>query len=136
MDINHAPAKSRDRGGRDALHVSGEDDEPGVARGPHQLGRVRRIGQHLDGHAGPARPLQRRRVAPARHDARDACHGRATPQSVEQRLKVGAAARHQHGYRYGRHRVQGASAAGFGPAVTVRVNGPVARRSLLVATMR
>jgi len=32
--------------------------------------------------------------------------------------------------------VQGASETGFGPAATVSVNGPVARRSLLVTTMK
>jgi len=135
MDINQPPAKPRDRGGWDALQVAREHDQARVARRPHQLGRVRRIGQQLHGHTCAARPLERRRVAAVRHDARDARH-RGVLQGVEQRLDVGAAARHQHRHRNGRHRVQGASAAGLGPAVTVSVNAPVACRSLLVATMR
>ena len=136
MDINQAPAKSGDRCGWDALQVSREDDQPGIAHRANELGGVRGIGEDRHGDIRPPRPLQRRAVRTARHDPRDACDRGVPPQGVEQRLEVGAAARNQRRHRNRRHRVQGASAAGFGPAVTVRVNAPVARRSRLVVTMR
>src|SRR2546422_7293473 len=40
MDINHAPAKPRDRGGRNPLQVTREHDEPGAAGGRHHLVRI------------------------------------------------------------------------------------------------
>src|SRR2546430_14986436 len=40
MDINHAPAKPRDRGGRDPLQVTPEEDEAGAARGRPEPGPV------------------------------------------------------------------------------------------------
>lgn len=134
MDINQAPAETGHHGRRDPLQVPGEDHEPRVAHGGENLVGVRGIGEHRDGHARPARPLERRRVRAARDDAGDARDvGAAQP--LEQRLEVRPAARDEDRdgewgeARRGsaqRSRLQGDRDLGFEPAVTLSVNAPVA----------
>src|SRR2546430_15710839 len=87
------------------------------------------------GHPGPPRALERGRIGVARDHAGNAGDGRVA-QRVEQRLKVRAAARDEHGHGNRRHRLQGASERGFVPGTTLSVYAPVANRSLLVTTMK
>ncbi len=135
MDINQAPPEPRDGLGRNPLQVSREHDEPGVTRGRHDLPRIIRVREHDGGHTCPLRSLERGRVGAARDHARNP-RDRRVAQRVEQRLEVRAATRDQHGHRNRRHRSQGASDPGLGPATTLSVNAPVASRSLLVTTMK
>ena len=135
MDINHAPAKPRDRGGRNPLQVTSEHDEPGAAGGCHHLVRIVGVREHRGGHPRPPRALERARIGAARDHAGNAGYGRVA-QRVEQRLKVRAVARNEHGHGNRRHRLQGASERGFVPGTTLSVYAPVANRSLLVTTMK
>src|SRR2546428_133335 len=83
----------------------------------------------------PGPPPPRARIGAARDHAGNAGDGRVA-QRVEQRLKVRAAARDEHGHGNRRHRLQGASERGFVPGTTLSVYAPVANRSLLVTTMK
>src|SRR5438094_136946 len=55
MDINHAPAKLRDGGGRDALQISCEHDELGVPRGRYDLTGIVGVREHGRAHPRPPR---------------------------------------------------------------------------------
>src|SRR5256884_5834131 len=90
---------------------------------------------HRGGHPRPPRAVERARIGAARDHAGNAGYGRVA-QRVEQRLKVRAVARNEHGHGNRRHRLQGASERGFVPGTTLSVYAPVANRSLLVTTMK
>ena len=138
MDINHAPLEARDGGSGDAFQVAREHHEPRVSDGSDDLRGIVRVGEHDRPDRGAPRARERHRVGAVRDHAVDPRHRRIT-QRVEQRLQIGPAPRYEHGHGQrsrSSHRVQGASETGFGPAATVSVNGPVARRSLLVTTMK